>query len=106
MNIDDKLYNILKYLGLIDSDTRKTNIGESNYSAHFIQPWSIWIDYDLNAFDADIIKRTLRTKKIEGKSEIESRIEDYQKIKHICDERIRQLQAVNSINRQFSNINK
>ena len=52
MNIDDKLYNILKYLGLIDSDTRKTNIGESNYSAHFIQPWSIWIDYDLNAFDA------------------------------------------------------
>lgn len=91
MNIDDSIYNKLRHLGIIDSDIRKTNVGESDYSKHFIQPWSIWIDYNLNAFDADIIKRVLRTKEIEGKSDIESRIEDYQKIKHICDERIRQL---------------
>ena len=68
-----------------DDDTRNYNIGNSNYSKHVIQPWSIWIDWELNAFDADIIKRVLRTK--EG----ESRIQDYRKIIHICNERIRQL---------------
>ena len=43
-----------------NDDVRSFNIGSSDYSKHFIQPWSIWIDYDLNAFDADIIKRVLR----------------------------------------------
>lgn len=83
--ISDKLYNQLKRLGIIDADTRSHNVGASDYSKHIIQPWSIWIDYNLNAFDADIIKRVLRTK--DG----EDRITDYEKIIHICQERIRQL---------------
>ena len=72
-------------LGIIPSAERLYNIGKSDYSRHLIQPWSIWIDYNLNAFDADIIKRVLRTK--EG----EPRTLDYEKIIHICKERIRQL---------------
>jgi len=65
--------------------TRNKNVGNSNYAEHQIQPWDIWMDWDLNPWDADIIKRTLRTK--EG----ESRIMDYQKIIHVCEERIRQI---------------
>jgi hypothetical protein len=80
------LYQKLKKLGIIPSEERLFNVGKSDYSKHTIQPWSIWIDYNLNAFDADIVKRVLRTK--EG----ESRIQDYEKIIHICQERIRQLQ--------------
>ena len=72
-------------------DDRDYNIGNSDYSEHVIQPWSIWMDYNLNAWDADIVKRILRTKKEEGKNEKESRIMDYEKIIHICKERIRQL---------------
>ena len=61
------------------------HIGKSDYSEHLIQPWHIWLEYNLNAWDADIIKRTLRTK------EDTPREEDYQKIIHVCQERIRQL---------------
>lgn len=85
--ISDKLYHQLKRLGIIDADTRLHNVGASDYSKHIIQPWSIWIEYNLNAFDADILKRVLRTK--EG----EDRITDYEKIIHICQERIRQLKC-------------
>jgi len=88
--IDWNLYKKLRKLGIVhDSDDsidiRSFNIGNSDYSKHVIQPWSIWLDWDLNAFDADIIKRVLRTK--QG----DSRILDYEKIIHICNERIRQL---------------
>lgn len=89
--LDPTLIQKLKELGIINSDIRQYNVGESNYSQHLIQPWNIWIDWDLNPFDADIVKRVLRTKKIDGKSEKESRIEDYCKIIHVCKERIRQL---------------
>ena len=80
-------YMELKRLGILhdDDDTRSFNVGKSDYSKHTIQPWSIWLDYNLNAWDADIVKRVLRTK--EG----DSRIMDYEKIIHICKERIRQL---------------
>lgn len=92
--ISKLLYDRLCKLGIIDNTgIRDHNVGTSDYSNHLIQPWSIWIDYNLNAFDADIIKRILRTKTYEGKTEIESRIEDYNKILHICNERIRQLQC-------------
>ena len=91
VEIDDKLYENLIKLGLIPNDVRKYNVGASNYSTHIIQPWAIWIDYNLNAWDADIVKRILRTKKEEGLSEKEARILDYNKIIHICNERIRQL---------------
>lgn len=84
--ISDKLYQQLKRLGIIDADTRAYNVGASDYSKHLFQPWTAWIEYNLNAFDADILKRVLRTK--EG----EDRITDYKKIIHICQERIRQLE--------------
>jgi hypothetical protein len=42
--------------------------------------------YDLNPWDADIIKRILRTKKGEDRKL------DYEKIIHICKERISQIE--------------
>ena len=74
--ISNEFYNKLNALGILDSEVR-----------------SIWKDYNLNPWDADIVKRVLRTKKESGKSEIESRIMDYEKIIHICKERIRQLKC-------------
>ena len=65
-------------------DTRNYNVGASDYSQHKIQPWDIWLEYRLNPWDADIIKRVLRAKPGERRL-------DYEKIKHICDERIRQI---------------
>jgi hypothetical protein len=90
--IDLELYNRFNDLGLIPNDVRTGNVGKSDYSKHLIQPWSIWIDYNLNPWDADIVKRVLRTKEEPGMSATEARIMDYKKIKHICDERIRQLE--------------
>ena len=66
--------------------TRSHNVGKSDYAQHRIQPWDIWLEYDLNPWDADIIKRVLRDKPGERRL-------DYEKIKHVCDERIRQLDA-------------
>ena len=88
MEIDNEIYKTLKIRGLLPDKVRDHNVGESDYSAHIIQPWSIWIDYALNPWDADIVKRVLRTK--QG----EDRKQDYQKIIHICEERIRQIDAV------------
>lgn len=91
VTIDFELYKELKKLGIIhdckeDVDIRSFNIGNSNYSKHIIQPWSIWLDYpELTSWDHDIIKRVLRTKKGE------SRLMDYEKIIHDCNERIRQI---------------
>jgi len=76
----------LEYLGLLDNDIRSSNAGSSNYSEHTIQPWSIWLDYpELTSWDHDIIKRVLRTKSTDSRSL------DYEKIIHICQERLRQL---------------
>lgn len=91
--ISNEFYNKLNALGILDSEVRGSNVGASDYSQHIIQPWSIWKDYNLNPWDADIVKRVLRTKKESGKSENESRIMDYEKIIHICKERIRQLKC-------------
>lgn len=89
--ISFELYKKLTSLGLIPNEVRDYNIGKSNYSEHIIQPWSIWIDYKLDPWDADIIKRVLRTKEENGLSYKESRILDYEKIIHIAKEKIRQL---------------
>lgn len=61
------------------------NVGKSDYSKHVIQPWDIWKEYNLNPWDADIVKRVLRTK--EG----EERTLDYEKIIHVCKYRIAEL---------------
>ena len=88
MEISNEIYKRLKICGLLPDEVRYRNVGASDYSKHFIQPWSIWIDYALNPWDADIVKRVLRSK--QG----EDRKQDYQKIIHICEERIRQIDAV------------
>jgi 8-oxo-dGTP diphosphatase len=75
------------YMGSV----RSKNVGSSDYSKHSIQPWDIWLEYNLNPWDADIVKRVLRKKSYGDKSETEARIEDYEKIIHVCQERIRQL---------------
>lgn len=135
MEISDELGRKLKFLGIIPEDdesvdTRNVNVGNSNYSKHLIQPWSVWLDYpELTEFDKDIIKRVLRTKdeftaainefliyaeydkgintetKVvmnslyekfvsSGHSARLSRVQDYEKIIHICKERIRQLRHI------------
>lgn len=85
--INEDMYKKLVHLGILNSSTRSFNVGTSNYSQHVIQPWSIWLDWDLNAWDADIVKRVLRTKTGD------ERRMDYEKIIHICQERIRQIEC-------------
>lgn len=68
-------------------NVRDYNVGKSDYAKHTIQPWDIILEYGLNYWDGDIVKRVLRTK--EG----EPRRLDYEKIIHICNERIRQIDA-------------
>lgn len=85
MEISDELYNKLNALGIIPNDVRKSNVGTSDYSKHLIQPWAIWQEYNLNPWDADIVKRVLRNKIGD------TRRMDYEKIIHICQERLRQL---------------
>lgn len=70
------------------NEHRNINIGTSDYATKSIQPWDIWKEYKLNPWDADIVKRVLRTKSIEGKSKDEMRAEDYEKIIHVCQERL------------------
>ena len=77
--------------GAKTKSARDYHVGESNYSEKKIQPWDIWGEYALNPWDADICKRTVRIKVIPGISAKDSRIQDYEKIKHICDERIEQI---------------
>lgn len=96
--INDELYAKLLMLGIIPNETRDHNVGNSNYSQHIIQPWSIWLDWNLNPWDADIVKRVLRTK--EG----DTRKMDYEKIKHICDERIRQIEAKETCTEEAENV--
>lgn len=83
--LDEDTYQALRRLGILDTSVRAYNRGTSDYSRHTIQPWTIWQDYNLNPWDADIVKRILRTK--QG----DSRRLDYEKIIHICEERIRQI---------------
>lgn len=68
------------------SEAMSYNVGASDYSKHRIQPWDIWEEYGLNPWDADIIKRVLRTKAGEDRKL------DYEKIIHICKKRIEQLE--------------
>lgn len=70
----------------------KFNVGTSDYSKHNIQPWDIWVEYNLDPFDADIVKRVLRTKKENGLSQDEARILDYKKIIHVCQKKIELIQ--------------
>ena len=81
------LFVKLNKLGMLPNAIRNHNIGDSDYSEHLIQPWAIWIEYNLNPWDADIVKRILRTKSTDPRKK------DYEKIIHICQERIRQIEC-------------
>ena len=74
---------------------RDYNVGSSDYATRKIQPWDIWLEYNLNPWDADIVKRVLRDKK--GSS----RREDYEKMMHVCQERIRQIDQYEEEERQY-----
>lgn len=85
--ISDELYSRLDQLGLLPNETRNHHVGGSDYSERLIQPWAIWMEYRLDPWDADIVKRVLRTKAGEPRSR------DYRKIIHVCQEKLRQLQT-------------
>ena len=72
---------------------RNHNVGNSNYAKMpaGYQPWDLWKVYHMNPWDADILKRLLRTKIEPGLTSQESRKLDYEKIIHICQERINQI---------------
>ena len=72
---------------------RNHNIGNSNYAKMptGYQPWDLWKVYHLNPWDADILKRLLRTKAESGMTPQEARKMDYEKIIHVCQERINQI---------------
>ena len=74
-------------------DIRNYNVGSSNYSSmpKGYQPWDLWKIFHMNPWDADIQKRLLRTKAEPGMTMEESRKLDYQKIIHVCQERINQI---------------
>lgn len=84
---------------------RDAHIGKSDYSEHVIQPWTIWLEYNMNAWDADIQKRLLRTKVEPGMTPEEARKLDYQKIIHDAQERIRQLDVIINNSPKLSSIN-
>lgn len=46
----------------MEKDIRSYNVGSSDYAKHKIQPWDIWLEYHLNPWEADIVKRVLRHK--------------------------------------------
>jgi len=71
---------------------RTTNVGASDYASRSIQPWDIWAAFSLNPWDADIIKRVLRVKNEDNLTPLGARIQDYKKIRHVCEERIHQLE--------------
>lgn len=72
---------------------RNHNVGNSNYAKMpaGYQPWDLWKVYHLNPWDADILKRLLRTKAEPGMTPQEARKMDYEKIIHVCLERINQI---------------
>lgn len=72
---------------------RNHNVGNSNYAKMpaGYQPWDLWKVYHLNPWDADILKRLLRTKAEPDMTPQEARKMDYEKIIHVCQERINQI---------------
>lgn len=93
LSAETKHKSFQENVNVVMTDVRNHNVGKSDYAKHKIQPWDIWIEYKLNPFDADIVKRILRTKDEPGMSKHESRKLDYEKIIHICQERIRQIDS-------------
>jgi hypothetical protein len=86
VGIPKSLYRSLERLGIVGAErVRSRNVGASDYAQKIIQPWAICLDSNLDPWDADIIKRVLR------KKAGEPRRLTYEKIQHICDEKLRQI---------------
>ena len=87
--VDDKDLKALKDKMSAES-IRNHNIGNSNYAKMptGYQPWDLWKVYYLNPWDADILKRLLRTKVEPRMTPQASRTLDYEKIIHVCQERL------------------
>ena len=66
----------------MEENVMSFNVGGSDYAKRKIQPWHIWQEYNLDPWDADIVKRVLREK--EG----EDPTLDYYKMIHICQKQI------------------
>ena len=81
-----KAKEVLGGMEALADNIRNYNVGNSDYAKHSIQPWDIWEVYNLNPWDADIVKRVLRNKKGEDRKL------DYEKIIHICKKRIEQIE--------------
>lgn len=60
------------------TSARDAQIGGDHYSKHKIQPWDIWEDRSLGAFEGSIIKYILRYKDKNG-------VEDLKKARHTLD---------------------
>lgn len=102
ITIPIELYNNLILMGILPADeeskqVRDHNVGESNYSTYIIQPYAVWLDWDLNPWDADIVKRICRQKSTETETV------KYNKIIHICQERLRQINILNNIIKTTTN---
>lgn len=107
-SINDRALCKLIELGVLKTtkhSCRDAHVGKSDYSEHVIQPWTIWLEYNMNAWDADIQKRLLRTKVEPGMTPEEARKLDYQKIIHDAQERIRQLDVIINNSPELSSIN-
>ena len=68
------------------SSHRNINVGSSNYAKKKIQPWDIWLEYHLDPWQADIVKRMLRTKDGDTKKM------DYEKCIHVLTEMLSQME--------------
>ena len=90
--VDNEALKALKSKTEVES-IRNYNVGNSNYAKMpaGYQPWDLWKVYHLNPWDADILKRLLRTKAEPGMTPQEARKMDYEKIIHVCQERINQI---------------
>ena len=88
MNINDlsKLHFKGNTTAQVASDISSYNVGNSDYYKHRYQPWDAWQDYELDPWDADIVKRIMRHKKGDPISL------DYEKIKHICDKQLQRIE--------------
>jgi len=67
------------------TNPKDSNIGESDYSTRKIQPWDVWESFNPTPWEADIIKRLMRTKSAEDDAL------DLQKIRHVCEYKMMEL---------------
>src|SRR5690606_17746622 len=61
----------------VEPGGRDAQVGGDHYQKHSIQPWDVWEEYGLNAFEGAVLKYLLRRKG--------SRVEDLKKARHTLD---------------------